>query len=328
MSESTTHILPFNPEAFKAITDVLQKRDVASANAHGARNPLQLLCLIAGVGVAQAYSLYPCGTPTGADYKDYQVIQVSESADQRYRSKLAPPNTALQTDRAAAGCSGDYVTFGFTATSIDNAFNILALRGTSDSEEAGYDIYDWDSYATCTLPTQQSPSQNYGNVKWSLWDFYSDGDGNTSLAQSCMAAIQQTASSYPDLPWIVCAHSLGGAMATFAAMDATLSNYFGSQPVVVVTFGSLHVGDQTFATNYNEQCGGTLRVANLADFVPSLVGIEPGNDTYPYVHVGIETTFVWQTWSDWQNHSLTGIYIPTVASHWDVIKFGPRQYPQ
>ena len=44
--------------------------------------------------------------------------------------------------------------------------------------------------------------------------------------------------------------------------------------------------------------------------------------------VGTEATFVWQTWDDWGNHSLAKIYLPMVQSYWNVIKWGPRNYPQ
>jgi len=42
-----------------------------------------------------------------------------------------------------------------------------------------------------------------------------------------------------------------------------------------------------------------------------MVSLEPVTLSDPYVHVGVEGTFVWQTWDDWGNHSLANIYIPS-----------------
>jgi predicted lipase len=124
------------------------------------------------------------------------------------------------------------------------------------------------------------------------------------------------------------AHSLGGAMLSLAALDAVVSGAFGTKKPLVFTFGSLHVGDASFASAYTPLVPGSVRVANLCDFVPSMVSLEPVTPTDPYVHVGLEATFVWQTWDDWGNHSLSNIYMPMVQSHWGVIRWGPRKYPQ
>jgi hypothetical protein len=138
-----------------------------------------------------------------------------------------------------------------------------------------------------------------------------------------MKAIANTA---PDRPWLMGAHSLGGAMLSLAALDAVVSNAVRNP--LVMTFGSLHVGDQTFHDAYMPRVPGSGRFANLCDFVPSMVSIEPVTPTDPYVHVGVEATFVWQTWDDWGNHHMTSIYEPMVEDNWDVIKWGRRHYPQ
>jgi triacylglycerol lipase len=155
---------------------------------------------------------------------------------------------------------------------------------------------------------------------------YTDYDTVTSLAASCLNAIQATSAQAPNLPWYMGAHSLGGAMLSLAALDAVVSSALNNP--LVFTFGSLHVGDASFAGAYTPQVPASVRVANLCDFVPSMVSLEPVKPVDPYVHVGTEATFVWQTWDDWGNHSLANIYMPMVQKHWDVIQWGPRHYPQ
>lgn len=112
-----------------------------------------------------------------------------------------------------------------------------------------------------------------------------------------------------------------------AICKTVLSRAFGSQSPLVFTFGSLHVGDQSFATAYNSNVPHTYRIANLCDFVPSMVSLEPVTPSDPYVHVGLPGTFVWQTWDDWGNHSLATIYQPMVQSHWGTIRWGLEIIP-
>ena len=53
------------------------------------------------------------------------------------------------------------------------------------------------------------------------------------------------------------AHSLGGAMVSLAALDAVVGGVV-TQPPLVITFGSLHVGDGDFATAYAQAVPGSL----------------------------------------------------------------------
>ena len=241
----------------------------------------------------------------------------------------APP-TCIGPPPAGTPVKG-YQLFGFTATADDHSHHLLALRGTVTPEEAGYDLLGWGDNTACMLPSQNWPweQQNYGNVNSYLYALYANTDYDTvkSLAQSCLSAIKATSAQEPSLPWLLGGHSLGGAMLSLAALDAVVSGLLPSS-TAVMTFGSLHVGDQSFATAYTPQVPSTWRFANLCDFVPAMVSLEPVTPTDPYVHVGTEMTFVWQTWDDWGNHSLANIYLPMVQTYWNVIKQGPRKYPQ
>ncbi len=51
-------------------------------------------------------------------------------------------------------------------------------------------------------------------------------------------------------------------------------------------------------------------------------------DAPGYVHVGLLASFLWQTDGDWANHSLADIYLNVVQNHPQVVKLGPRKYPQ
>jgi len=211
------------------------------------------------------------------------------------------------------------VNWGFAAS--NGSVNIVVLRGTeaASTNEVMDDIDSWGVNTDCILTPSTT---NYGQVNQSLFQLYTQSaKGVESLTSSVISAVSQFDRS---LPLFVSAHSLGGPMATFAALDID-SNAAYTGSITLYTFASLHVGVQSFATAFNGTSIETFRIANLCDFVPSLVGLSA--DDPSYVHVGLPCTFVWQTWGDWGNHSMANIYQPTVNNHWDVIQTGDLQYP-
>ena len=293
-----------------------------------------------GINQIWVYEVDPNGNPFGLpEAQAAAAAAIASKGKGITRVERQPAAYARRADGAAPTCLGPlppgtpsagYQLFGFTATADDNSHNLLALRGTVTLEEAGYDLLGWGDNTSCMLPSQNWPwdQQDYGQVNSYLYAFYAHGDldTRTSLAKSCLDAIQASSAQAPNLPWYLGAHSLGGAMLSLAALDAVVSGVLKS--ALVMTFGSLHVGDQSFADAYTPQLPLTARFANLCDFVPAMVSLEPVTPTDPYVHVGAEATFVWQTWDDWGNHSLANIYLPMVTNYWDVITWGKRKYPQ
>ncbi len=314
----------------------------------------QLAVLLAS-GVAEAYAAYDNGannTPSLSGYSSINEIKVFEAdpsinpfagAELTIDARSATPvETVKRVPIAYAGPTGSAEgplgtpspgsqLFGFTAAANDNSHNILILRGTVTLEEAGYDLLGWGNNTSCMLPSS-SPTTSYGNVNKDLYDFYIKEDLGfvTSLAKSCLNAIQATAkaNSNQNAPWFIGAHSLGGAMASLAALDAVVSGLLKQNNTGVITYGSLHVGDESWSTAYGQSGPPSLRVANLCDFVPSMVSLEPVTPTDPYIHVGYPGTFTWQTWDDWGNHSLANIYQPIVTSYWNLIQWGDQTYPQ
>jgi hypothetical protein len=323
---------------------------------------MQQAAILLAQGVCEAYAAYNNGSnfkPSLDGYNSFNQIWVFEldpnvnpfSTSQAQakavsaitargkeitRVKRQPAAYARRPDGSSPPCVGPeptgtpsagYQLFGFTATANDNSHNLLALRGTVTLEEAGYDLLGWGDNTGCLLPSQNWwDKQSYGQVNSYLFAFYVNNYGSGSLAESCLNAIQATSAN--GLPWILGAHSLGGAMLSLLALDAVVSQVLSPATAFAMTFGSLHVGDQTFATNYGQLAPPSVRVANLCDFVPSMVSLEPVILSDPYVHVGTEATFVWQLWDDWQNHSLPTIYMPMVQNYWNIIKWGKRKYPQ
>lgn len=81
------------------------------------------------------------------------------------------------------------------------------------------------------------------------------------------------------LPVFFTGHSLGGAIATLAAVDAKMS--YQNLNITCVTFGSPKPGDKNFSLLYSSLGISTYRVVNSNDIVPSLPKWWQGN----YYHV-------------------------------------------
>lgn len=259
--------------------------------------------------IMAAYKAYPFHMPKLDHYDIVGVIKVWEPAE------------------------GGHVTFGFTAAAKDGTHNILALRGTFNTDEGFWDVKGWGAPIPFYLTDQYGNKKQYGNAQGSLAGFYQDDGFGTykSLARSLKEAVSPLNSK---LPLYIAAHSLGGAMATFGALDIMVSGVYPNSPrtPTVLTFGSLHVGDLAFAQAYTSKLPMTLRVANLCDFVPSLVGLSPASGNppppTPYVHVGAPVVFVWQKWDDWANHSMQYTYQVVVDQYIQVLTLGtPTDVP-
>lgn len=285
------------------------------------------MAIILGQGVIQAYNYYQAWlndktyTIKLGQYRVLDIISVFEAAEE---SEIS------ETDASGNPTGGpalfSEVPIGFTAYGSYSGnppySNLVILRGTQTDEEAFYDM-DWTP-KPCILNGMQ-----YGNAATGVYNFYTKRDPFiNSLQQNVMAAVQNLARRIPYPNWYFSAHSLGGGLITLAAFDAVANKWFGSQTptTTVYTFASLHVGDASFASAFAKTIPAAYRIANLADWVPALVGLEA--DVPGYVHVGLPVTFLWQKDADWANHSMNDTYLNAITYYANVLQCGPRKYPQ
>uniref|UniRef100_A0A453HWN1 Fungal lipase-type domain-containing protein n=1 Tax=Aegilops tauschii subsp. strangulata TaxID=200361 RepID=A0A453HWN1_AEGTS len=91
---------------------------------------------------------------------------------------------------------------------------------------------------------------------------------NTTLRHEILKSVQWAWKTYGRLPINVVGHSMGGALASFCALD--LSVKWGSHKVQLITFGQPRVGNPAFAEYFNEQVPRTIRVTHENDIVPHL----------------------------------------------------------
>ncbi|CAG8810707.1 8231_t:CDS:2, partial [Racocetra persica] len=73
----------------------------------------------------------------------------------------------------------------------------------------------------------------------------------------------------PDYKIVVTGHSLGGALALFAALD--IKQFIGGCNPLLYTYGEPRCGNSIFASFVDKTLGTVYRVVNQADEVPHLI---------------------------------------------------------
>lgn len=112
----------------------------------------------------------------------------------------------------------------------------------------------------------------------------------------------------PSYQLVVTGHSLGGAMATLAALNLTVN--YGKSPIVY-TFGSPRVGNDYFEEYFTQNVPVNYRLVNYDDIVPHV----PPQD-FGFEHVVQE---IWYNGSDWIACSTTDGEDPNCADSVSVI---------
>lgn len=181
--------------------------------------------------------------------------------------------------------------FGFIIAS--EQCSILAFRGSSSSMDWVYDF--------TAQQTEFTPIKNVGNTHKGFTDIY------LALREQIFQLLELLR---PELPLFITGHSLGGALATLAAIDIATNSSF--QAPIVYTFGAPRVGDPTFVKSYNYTVPVHWRIQNKFDIVPhlpTLVYHSPLTDeTYFYLHVKGEVQRSFRYGSVVSNHILSSYF--------------------
>ncbi|KAG6496087.1 hypothetical protein ZIOFF_043935 [Zingiber officinale] len=91
---------------------------------------------------------------------------------------------------------------------------------------------------------------------------------NTTLRPGITSAVLEARELYADIPIMVTGHSMGGAMASFCALDLTVN--YGLHHVQLMTFGQPRIGNAAFASYFHKHVPHAIRVTNEHDMVPHL----------------------------------------------------------
>ncbi|CAM0874088.1 unnamed protein product [Alopecurus aequalis] len=147
----------------------------------------------------------------------------------------------------------------FVGVALDPRSIIIAFRGTQEHSASNWieDLF-WKQLDV-TYPGMPDAMVHHG--------FYS-AYYNTTLRHEILKSVQWAWKTYGKLPINVVGHSMGGALASFCALD--LSVKYGSSEIQLITFGQPRVGNPAFAAYFNEQVPKTIRVTHENDIVPHL----------------------------------------------------------
>ncbi|ONM34741.1 alpha/beta-Hydrolases superfamily protein [Zea mays] len=91
---------------------------------------------------------------------------------------------------------------------------------------------------------------------------------NTTLRDGVVSGIQRTRKAYGDIPIMITGHSMGGAMASFCALDLVVN--YGLDGVNLMTFGQPRIGNAAFASYFKTYLPQAIRVTHAHDIVPHL----------------------------------------------------------
>jgi len=177
--------------------------------------------------------------------------------------------------------------FGFILESPDSI--LIAFRGTQSDP-------DWVSDAQ-VYQRSYPYAPDSGLVH----------DGFLSIYESCRDEIMKVYETIPSYKKLyITGHSLGGALATLHALDATVNTDFTQ--VVMYNYGSPRVGDTTFKRVFRSLVPMSVRFVNFYDLVPKLppptIRSFLLKTTIYYNHVPAPMKFAIQKESVRENHSL------------------------
>jgi predicted lipase len=177
------------------------------------------------------------------------------------------------------------VYYGFLLTSPK--LNILMFRGTQRQLE-------WLENILAVQENYVHPINGtaIGKVHSGIYDFY-----QTHLAASVKQAVQ---SLNPQQSLIIAGHSLGAALATFAAIDLALISPTLKPNIQVYTYAGPRLGNKAFVEAHSQLLPNHYRITNLADMIPLLPLSKLLTDDF--VHVGEQWSFLSQQGDIMPNH--------------------------
>ncbi|KAK3151613.1 hypothetical protein QOZ80_3AG0248160 [Eleusine coracana subsp. coracana] len=144
---------------------------------------------------------------------------------------------------------------------VDHNLNaiIVAIRGTQENS-----IQNWIKDLIWKQVYLKYPNMPNAKVHTGFYSSYN----NTLLRPAIMNAVHKARKLYRDINIIVTGHSMGGAIASFCALDLAIN--FGSNDVHLMTFGQPRVGNAAFASYFAKYVPNTIRVTHEHDIVPHL----------------------------------------------------------
>lgn len=171
---------------------------------------------------------------------------------------------------------------GILLTSKEN--NVLVFRGTQTQAE-------WLKNLNANQQQYINPAgEEIGEVHEGFFQLTNE------LTPSIAEAVEQLD---PTIPFYITGHSLGGAVATLAALEIAQKVPQLKDQIQLYTYASPRVYSPTLAEIHSQLIPNSYRVANLGDTVPLVPPVTIGNS---YIHIGQEWFFLAQFGDVLLNH--------------------------
>ncbi|XP_066380262.1 lipase-like isoform X2 [Miscanthus floridulus] len=144
---------------------------------------------------------------------------------------------------------------------VDHNLNaiIVSIRGTQENS-----VQNWIKDIIWKQVNLNYPNMPNAKVHIGFYSSYN----NTVLRPAITNAVRKARKLHGHSNIIVTGHSMGGAIASFCALDLAMS--FGSNNVHLMTFGQPRVGNAAFASYFAKYVTNTIRMTHERDIVPHL----------------------------------------------------------
>ncbi|KAK4770430.1 hypothetical protein SAY87_030962 [Trapa incisa] len=161
----------------------------------------------------------------------------------------------------------------FVGVATDLNAIVIAFRGTQEHSIQNWieDLY-WKQLDT-NYPGMPGAMVHHGFY----FAYY-----NTTIRPGILNAVKRAKKLYGDIDIMVTGHSMGGAMASFCALD--LAIHHAATNIQLMTFGQPRIGNAVFASCYSKHVPNTIRVTNGHDIVPHLPPYYPYFPQKTYHH--------------------------------------------
>tara|TARA_E500000331_G_scaffold354980_1_gene409363 strand:- start:4390 stop:5112 length:723 start_codon:yes stop_codon:yes gene_type:complete len=129
----------------------------------------------------------------------------------------------------------------------------ITFRGTSS-------LKDWMADLKCSTVSPDIYKDVRIQVHSGFYDQYA------SLRKDIILKILHLQYMYKIYNFVICGHSLGGALTTLCALDLIMNDYLYDP--IVVTIGAPRVGNTAFANQYKQNIKNSFRLTNINDPIP------------------------------------------------------------
>ncbi|XP_078176326.1 lipase-like isoform X2 [Carex rostrata] len=136
---------------------------------------------------------------------------------------------------------------------------IIAFRGTQEQS-----IRNWIEDLFWKQLDLNYPGMPGAMVHHGFYTAYQ----STVLRPAILSTLQNIKKIYGNISIIVTGHSMGGALASFCALDLAVN--CGEKDVQLMTFGQPRIGNAVFATCFNERIPKAIRLTHQNDIVPHM----------------------------------------------------------